>query len=98
MDCSPELVPNSARDYSVYVLDPLESGYGTNMLINGSSASTSQSPLARGVAMGLGLMSWALSDPDCKITVNGTIMDVPSRGEMLEVVFALREVRQNCVH
>lgn len=38
-------------------------------------------------------MSWALEDHQCDINVTGTLVNDPIRGESLEVVFALREVR-----
>ena len=85
-------MPNGARDYSVYVLDPLESGYAVNSLIGGPPPGTPRTQ-PTGVAIGLGLMSWAWNDSECKVMVNGTVTDDPSRGEMLEVVFAMREVR-----
>ena len=94
---SPEVMPNGARDYSVYVLDPLESGFATNSLIGAASSSAPHSQ-PTGVAIGLGLMSWAWNDQECKVMVNGTITDDPSRGEMLEVVFAMREVSNFSTH
>lgn len=84
---SPELVQDSTRDFSVYVLDPLES------LSPLPSSSSSQTQHPRGVAVGLGLMSWALraDDSDC-VSVTGTIMKMGNGEEALEVIFALREV------
>lgn len=84
---SPELVQDSSRDFSVYVLDPLES------LSSLPSSSSSQTQHPRGVAVGLGLMSWALraDDSDC-VSVTGTIMRMGNGDEALEVIFALREV------
>jgi hypothetical protein len=76
---SPELVHDSSRDFSVYVLDPLES------LSDPDSH-------ARGVAVGLGLMSWALLADDDK-QVTGTLITTANGEEALEVILALREVR-----
>jgi hypothetical protein len=45
------------------------------------------------VAVGLGLMSWALlADERDSVTVNGTILFPGTPQEALEVIFALREV------
>ena len=66
---SPELVQDPTRDFSVYVLDPLESL--SSSAPDASSASSSQSTQQqqqqhpRGVAVGLGLMScmsWSILD------------------------------------
>ncbi|EMD35248.1 hypothetical protein CERSUDRAFT_124622, partial [Gelatoporia subvermispora B] len=94
---SPELLPDGARDFSVYVLDPLE----THPHSNTSSVVTAQGhpgirsgapgTQPQGVAIGLGLMSWALQSPDSDITVTGTLIADGIREDALEVVFALRE-------
>lgn len=85
---SPELVQvqQGKRDYSVYVLDPLEARSSIPNL-PGSSGSS-----AHGLATGLGLMSVALSDPECDFSVTGTINNDGIQEERLEVIFALREV------
>ena len=85
---SPELVQvqEGKRDYSVYVLDPLEAR-STVPTLPGSSNSA-----PHGVATGLGLMSIALDDPECDISVTGTINTDGIQEERLEVIFALREV------
>ena len=63
---SPELVQDSTRDFSVYVLDPLESLSSSAPAASSASSSQStkqqQQQHPRGVAVGLGLMSWALLD------------------------------------
>ncbi|KAG6333821.1 hypothetical protein ID866_5269 [Astraeus odoratus] len=80
---SPELLQDSSRDFSLYVLDPLEAQPAPHASTTG--------PSARGVAVALGLMTWALeSDESASVYVTGTIL--PSSAA-LEVVFALREVR-----
>lgn len=83
---SPELIQNSMRDFSVYVLDPLES-----MSPSGSSTSAPNDP--RGVAIGLGLMSWALlADEDDPVEVTGTVIKQGNGMGALEVIFSLKEV------
>ena len=97
---SPELLQDSNRDFSVYILDPLES-----LSSSTPNPSSSSSPLQlppdqlqqhpRGVAVGLGLMSWVLlADEDTSevIQVTGTVMTLGNGEEALEVIFALREV------
>lgn len=82
---SPDLLQDTARDYSVYVLDPLESGY----IPEGSASSSTSS----GVAVALGSMSWALHSADSdNIPVTGTLLKLPTGQDALEVLFSLREV------
>lgn len=86
---SPELVQDNSRDFSVYVLDPLESNSAPAPVhISDSSAHADNAP---GVAVGLGLMSWALRDEE-PVTAVGTLVKAGG-SESLEIVFALREVR-----
>jgi hypothetical protein len=94
---SPELIQDPTRDYSLYVLDPLESNSApapvniSNM--HGDTAGLSKGVTEQpGVAVGLGLMSWALmsSDHD-SLRVTGTLGKHTGQ-ETLEVVFALRKV------
>lgn len=97
---SPELVQDSCRDFSLYVLDPLESNSAPApvRISNANRESSSSKPSSsleqpRGVAVGLGLMSWALhSDDSDPVTVVGTIVKQGTSQEALEVIFALREV------
>jgi hypothetical protein len=97
---SPELVQDANRDFSVYVLDPLESNSApapvhiSNTTFNcGSSVSTSAES-SNAVAVGLGLMSWALVAGESDgVTVTGTLVKQGTGQEALEVIFALREVR-----
>jgi hypothetical protein len=81
---------DSTRDFSVYVLDPLEAPFIP------PSADAQQQQQRGGVAVGLGLMSWALlADENESVGVNGTLIKQGQGqgGEQaVEVVFALREV------
>ncbi|KAF5385937.1 hypothetical protein D9615_002292 [Tricholomella constricta] len=97
---SPELVQDFSRDFSVYVLDPLESNSAPAPVnisnetsdSHASKASTSCSQQSRGVAVGLGLMSWALlADEKDSAAVTGTLIKLGTGREALEVIFALRE-------
>lgn len=99
---SPELVQDFSRDFSVYVLDPLESN-SAPAPVNISNPTSDSQPLkpctnviepSRGVAVGLGLMSWALlADEKDVAAVTGTLIKLGTGQEALEVIFALREVR-----
>lgn len=99
---SPELIQDPARDFSVYVLDPLESESApARVHISSSEASSSsrqeQSQIDQqnppGVAVSLGLMSWALLESEDVVPVTGTVIKLGTGQEALQVVFALREVR-----
>lgn len=89
--CSPDVVQiqPGKKDFTVYVLDPLEARHISPAVALSPSPSPSSQP---GVAIGLGLLSSALYDGDCDVTVAGTIMSDGIQEERLEVVFALREV------
>ena len=94
---SPELVQDHSRDFSLYVLDPLESNAAPAPVrisnANQEPTKPSSSLEPRGVAVGLGLMSWALSSDDNNpMTVVGTMVKQGTSQEALEVIFALREV------
>ena len=102
---SPDLMQDTTRDFSLYVLDPLESN-SAPAPVNISNAhgdttgSTSSAAIEkpRPVAVGLGLMSWALASNDRdSICVTGTLMKQPNGQEALEVIFALREVSSSSV-
>ncbi|KAF8070412.1 hypothetical protein FPV67DRAFT_1018570 [Lyophyllum atratum] len=97
---SPELLQDFSRDFSVYVLDPLESNSApapvnisnqtSGSQENKASARSSEQP--RGVAVGLGLMSWAMmTDEKDSAAVTGTLITLGTGQEALEVIFALRE-------
>ncbi|KAH0589148.1 hypothetical protein H2248_004914 [Termitomyces sp. 'cryptogamus'] len=92
---SPELVQNKRRDFSVYVLDPLESN-SAPARVNIPNAVPSDSKSApehpRGLAVALGLMSWALMQDERDSTpVTGTVIKLPTGQEALEIIFALKE-------
>lgn len=91
---SPELVQDSTRDYSVYALDPTETDYNAAPANTASSSSTlKKEPPSQGIAVGLGLMSWALSAEDSEgMVINGTVVKLGNGQEVLEVFFSLREV------
>ena len=97
---SPELIQDQYREFSLYVLDPLESISAPVpvRIANANKEPSSTKPSSsleqpQGVAVGLGLMSWALSSDDRDpITVVGTIVKQGTGQEALEVIFALREV------
>ncbi|KIM45043.1 hypothetical protein M413DRAFT_17178 [Hebeloma cylindrosporum] len=97
---SPELTQDTSRDFSLYVLDPLESNSApppVNIPNAGQDASASNPSSSkeqpRGVAVGLGLMSRALNADDSDgMTVVGTLVKQPNGQQALEVIFALREV------
>ena len=79
------------RDFTIYVLDPLEARNIAPAILAGSGAPSARAP--HGVAMGLGLLSSALHDPECDVAVTGTIVGDGLQEDRLEVVFSLREVR-----
>ncbi|KAL0956006.1 hypothetical protein HGRIS_002181 [Hohenbuehelia grisea] len=86
---SPELVQDKTRDYSVYVLDPLESFLAPG---SASSPAPDSRDRPRGVAVGLGLMSGALVAVESNsLPVAGTIIKLGTGQDALEVIFALRE-------
>lgn len=89
---SPELLQDRSRDYSVYVLDPLESLSAPTPIGSHASSSERRSQQS-GVAVGLGLMSWArVSEESKSLQIAGTLIN--NGRAALEVVFALREVRE----
>lgn len=85
------------RDFSIYALDPSESDSAPNTVVVSSSSDSSSRPTPPqqppGVAVGMGLMSWALAAPDDTTFVTGIINKTASGDSALEVVFALRGVR-----
>ncbi|KAG6884994.1 hypothetical protein C0993_006645 [Termitomyces sp. T159_Od127] len=96
---SPELVQDKRRDFSVYVLDPLESNSAPAQVNipnaapgHQSSDSRSAPEQPRGLAVALGLMSWALMlDERDSTPVTGTVIKLPTGQEALEIIFALKE-------
>lgn len=84
------------RDFSIYALDPSESDAAPNTVATASGSSSSQFHPSQqpppGVAVGMGLMSWALAAADDSAFVTGIINKMASGESALEVVFALRGV------
>ncbi|KXN87361.1 hypothetical protein AN958_08913 [Leucoagaricus sp. SymC.cos] len=98
---SPEFMQDRSRDYSVYVLDPLESNAApapmdiSNVTDGRSKDTTSNSTpeQGRGVAVGMGLMSEALSvEEKDSMRVYGTLGKTGTGQDAIEVIIALREV------
>jgi len=83
------------RDFSIYALDPSESDSVPNQVVGPSESGSSSQPTPHqppGVAVGMGLMSWAFATPDDSAFVTGIINKTASGESALEVVFALRGV------
>ena len=94
---SPEVfqdLSNGGSDFSVYHLDPLEAETAPEQLsITDNGESRSTGPQTRGVAVGMGLMSWGLhSEEGEEATLNGTLTRLANGSAGLEVILALREV------
>ncbi|KAJ7076891.1 hypothetical protein B0H15DRAFT_575515 [Mycena belliarum] len=89
---SPEIIQDRTRDFTVYLLDPLETDCAPAQVhISHSNRPVPDVPEAR-VAVGLGLMSWALSAEETDaIAVAGTVKVSGIGQKMLEVIFSLRE-------
>ncbi|KAJ7125018.1 hypothetical protein C8R44DRAFT_874862 [Mycena epipterygia] len=91
---SPEIIQDHTRDFSVYLLDPLETDCApaqVNISHSHSQSSLPDAPEAR-VAVGLGLMSWGLlADESDAMSVTGTLKVSGAGQEMLEIIFSLRE-------
>ncbi|KAJ7232795.1 hypothetical protein B0H12DRAFT_1144941 [Mycena haematopus] len=85
---SPEIIQDPSRDFSVYLLDPLEIDC---VPAQSSQPSVPEAPESQ-VAVGLGLMSWALmTDEADAIPVTGTLKVSGAGQEMLEIIFSLRQ-------
>jgi hypothetical protein len=91
---SPELMHFGQRDFSIYALDPSESDSAPNTVVvpSGSGSSSQPTSAPQGVAVGMGLISWALAAPDDSAFVTGIMNKTASGDSALEVVFALRGV------
>ena len=94
---SPELMHNDSQDFSLYVLDPFEgqaAPHATVLPCHNSNAIHGYAtiPHSPGVAVAMGLMSWALSSTENSSSVTGTLVKSPTGEIALEVIFALREV------
>ncbi|KAF7375901.1 hypothetical protein MSAN_00004500 [Mycena sanguinolenta] len=86
---SPELLQDVTRDFSIYLLDPLEVDCAPAQANTSSKASFADALESR-VAVGLGLMSWALMTEEA-IPVTGTVKVSGTGQETLEVIFSLRQ-------
>ncbi|KZW02928.1 hypothetical protein EXIGLDRAFT_829048 [Exidia glandulosa HHB12029] len=91
---SPELIADQKRDYTVYVLDPLEQA--ETPFASSSKTEPKMSP-TWGAPVGMGLMSWCLSsdgDDDAEpVFVLGKLITHPISGQMVEVYVSLQETR-----
>ncbi|KAJ7128984.1 hypothetical protein C8R43DRAFT_1074558 [Mycena crocata] len=88
---SPELIQDNTRDFSVYLLDPLETDCAPAQVNIAHSLAQTEAPEAR-VAVGLGLMSWGLlADEREAMSVTGTLKVSAAGLEMLEIIFSFRE-------
>jgi hypothetical protein len=95
---SPELCQDSSRDFSIYVLDPLESRAAPvpTPSLSGSPTSGNSKTMTSGVAVGLGLMSWAfLADEQDSVMVTGTLTKTSTGEDALEIIFSLIEVTES---
>nr|GAT57900.1 predicted protein [Mycena chlorophos] len=82
---SPELIQDRSRDWSVYLMDPLEADCAPAQPSKAHHPDMDPNT----VAVGLGLMSWALVSEE-PVTANGTLKASAAGLEMLELVFSLR--------
>lgn len=82
---SPELRPDLSKDYSVYILDPLE-----------DLMSKSRHGQSGGVAVGMGLLSNILASNSNDVSmVTGTFVGCGQNEDALEVVISLKQVLNN---
>ncbi|KAJ7782809.1 hypothetical protein B0H16DRAFT_1494443 [Mycena metata] len=89
---SPELIQDRNRDYSVYLLDPLETEYPPAQMNILPQAPTQEPPPEARVAVGLGFMSWELKSHETEVKwVTGTLKVSGTGQEVLEIIFSLRE-------
>ncbi|KAF8170332.1 hypothetical protein K438DRAFT_1773885 [Mycena galopus ATCC 62051] len=87
---SPEITQDPNLDFSVYLLDPLEMDCvpAQHMSAQPSAAEAPESQ----VAVGLGLMSWALMADETDATpATGTLKVSGAGKEVLELIFSLRQ-------
>ena len=92
-NCSPEFFSEDEEDYSVYLVDPVETQQSGSTFSNASSSS-GMLPQFTGVTVGLGVLSSLLDSSAEDVWVTGTISTGPDGSESLEVVFTLKPVRQ----
>ena len=90
-DYSPELFSEEEEDYSVYLVDPVETKQ-SGSTFNNASSSGGVPPQFTGVTVGLGVLSSLLDSSAEDVWVTGTISTGPDGSESLEVVFTLKLV------
>ena len=90
---SPEFFSEDEEDYSVYLVDPVETQQSGSTL-NNASSSSGVLPQFMGVTVGLGVLSTLLDSSAEDLWVTGTISTGPDDFESLEVVFTLKPVCQ----
>ncbi|KZV85846.1 hypothetical protein EXIGLDRAFT_841191 [Exidia glandulosa HHB12029] len=91
----PELVADGGKDYTVYALDPLEPEHDALALpAHIAGPSTVTGVQMSGPAIGMGLMSWCLSedfDDDDAPFVVGPLFNHPAMDTAVSIVLTLRE-------
>jgi hypothetical protein len=90
-DCSPEFFSEDEEDYSVYLVDPVETQQ-SGSTFNNASSSGGVPPQFMGVTVGLGVLSSLLDSSAEDVWVAGTIFTGPDGSESLEIVFTLKPV------
>ena len=90
-DYSPEFFSEDEEDYSVYLVDPVETQQSGSAFNNAPSSSGVLSQFT-GVTVGLGVLSSLLDSSAEDVWVAGTISTGPGGSESLEVVFTLKPV------
>ena len=90
-DYSPEFLSEDEEDYSVYLVDPVETRQ-SGSTFNNASSSSSMPPQFTGVTVGMGVLSSLFDSPAEDVWVTGTISTGPDGSESLEVVFTLKPV------
>ena len=90
-DSSPEFFSEDEEDYSVYLVDPVETQQSGSTLNNASSSSGVLRQFM-GATVCLGILSTLLDLSAEDLWVTGTISTGPDGSESLEVVFALKQV------
>jgi hypothetical protein len=88
---SPEFFSEEEEDYSVYLVDPVETQQ-SGSAFNNASSSSGVLPQFTGVTVGLGVLSSLLDSSSEDVWVAGTISTGPDGSESLEVVFTLKPV------
>ena len=89
--CSPEFFSEDEEDFSVYLVDPVETQQ-SGSAFNNASSSSGTLPQFTGVTVGLGVLSSLLDSSAEDVWVTGTISTGADGSESLEVVFTLKPV------